>query len=207
MGSPSINRVEPRGRARGAVLVLHGGTQRSVEPVTGSSLSWQRGRVLQRTLARRLGRDGVAVWLLRYTQRGWNDAWSPSPLPDARWALDELRAAYDDVPVVLVGHSMGARTGARVADDPSVCGLVALAPWFPPGEPVEGLRGKDLVVAHGRRDRITSYDASRAYVERCQGVCRSATFTDMGPVGHYLLRQVPAWNELAVSAVRGMLPG
>jgi hypothetical protein len=101
---------------------------------------------------------------------------------------------------------MGARTGARVADDPSVRGLVALAPWFPVGEPVAALQGKDLVVAHGRRDRITSYAASRAYVAACHGVARSASFTDMGPVGHYLLRRVSAWNQLAATSVLGMLP-
>ena len=84
-----------------------------------------------------------------------------------------------DVPVVIVGHSMGARTGARVADDPSVRGLVALAPWFPPGEPVAALQGKDLVVAHGRRDRITSYDApapSSSSATASRGARRSPTW-------------------------------
>ena len=205
MGQPSITRVDANGRVRAVFLVLHGGTQRSEAPVHDGNLSWRRARGLQRALGQRVADDGVAVWLLRYGQRGWNDVAAPSPVPDARWALDQIRENVD-VPVVIVGHSMGARTGARVTDDPSVRGLVALAPWFPLDEPVAALQGKDLVVAHGRRDRITSYAASRAFVAQCHGVARTASFTDMGPVGHYLLRRVSAWNQLAATSALGMLP-
>jgi len=205
VGQPSITRVDAKGRVRAVVLVLHGGTQHSQAPVNDSNLSWRRARGLQRALGQHVADDGVAAWCLRYGQRGWNDVAAPSPVPDARWALDQIRENVD-VPVVIVGHSMGARTGARVVDDPSVRGLVALAPWFPSGEPVAALQGKDLVVAHGRRDRITSYAASRAFVEHCHGVARSASFTDMGPVGHYLLRRVSAWNQLAATSALGMLP-
>lgn len=205
MGAPSITRVDADGRARALILMLHGGTQHSQAPVHDGNLSWHRARALQRALARQVADQGVAVWLLRYGQRGWNDALRPSPVLDARWALDQIRATTE-VPVVIVGHSMGARTGARVADDPSVRGLVALAPWFPSDEPVTPLQGKDLVVGHGRRDRITSYAASRAFVQRCERVARTATFTDMGPVGHYLLRRVSAWNDLAATSALAMLP-
>jgi predicted esterase len=186
------------------VLVLHGGTPRSAAPVTGTNLSWRRAGVLQRALAGRLRRDGVAVWLLRYRQRGWNDLSAPAPVEDARWALEQVRE-HADAPIALVGHSRGARTGARVADDPTVRGLVALAPWFPSGEPVGGLAGKDLVVAHGRSDRITSYAASLDFVRRARAVARSAEFHDMGPVGHYLLREVGTWNDLAATSARALI--
>ncbi|WP_278259767.1 alpha/beta fold hydrolase [Nocardioides convexus] len=146
--------------------------------------------------------DGVGVAVIRYAVRGWNAApdREPSPVPDARWALDTLRREHD-LPFVLVGHSMGARTGVAVADEPGVVGVVALAPWLPADEPVEPLKGKVLRAAHGRRDKITSARATRRYVERAAEVA-DAGFTDMGGLGHYLLRGVPRWNAFAVAGVR-----
>ena len=83
---------------------------------------------------------------------------------------------------------MGGRTAVHVADDPNVRGVVALAPWLPPGESVEALRGKTLYAAHGSRDRITSARGTAAYVRRAAEVAETAEFRDMGRVGHYLLR-------------------
>ncbi len=99
-----------------------------------------------------------------------------------------MRRELGDVPVCLLGHSMGARTAVHVADDPSVRGVVALAPWLPPGESVAALRGKQLYAAHGSRDRITSARATQAFVRRAAQVAEVAEFRDMGPLGHYLLR-------------------
>jgi pimeloyl-ACP methyl ester carboxylesterase len=128
-----------------------------------------------------------------------------SPVPDARWALEEVRRRLGDVPVVLLGHSMGARTGARVADDPLVVGLVALAPWFPVDDPVETLSGRRLAAAHGRKDRITSYRATEQFVRRARAVALEAELTDMGPVGHYMLRRTRAWNDFAIGRSLDML--
>ncbi len=191
--------------ARAIVLVLHGGAEHGHLPVDGRSLSWRRGRALARHLAGPLNREGVGVVLLRYRVKGWNAGHGaePAPVPDARWALDEL-AVEHGLPVVVVGHSMGARTGVAVADHPSVLGVVALAPWLPPGDPVAPLTGKVLRAAHGRRDRITSARATKRYVERA-GEVADAEFTDMGPLGHYLLRGVRRWNSFAEDAVREVL--
>ncbi len=82
---------------------------------------------------------------------------------------------------------MGARTAARVADDPAVTGVVGLAPWLPPDDPVATLTGKRLVAAHGCRDRITSARATARFVTRASDVAKSAQFVDMGPLGHYML--------------------
>jgi dienelactone hydrolase len=110
-----------------------------------------------------------------------------------------------EVPVVLVGHSMGGRTACHVADHSVVAGVVALAPWLPPGESVDALTGKDLHAAHGRRDRITRARDTRAYVERAAEVTRAASFTDMGDRGHYLLTGIHAWNAFTLDRVRRIL--
>ncbi len=201
--TPGLTALDSVREPRSVVLVLHGGKDRSRSPVTGRSLSWQRAAALGRTLARRLHDDGVAVRLLRYRTVGWNGG--ADKVADARTGLDAVREALGDLPVALVGHSMGGRTACRAADHPSVHGVVALAPWLPPGEPVHALTGRELHAAHGRRDRITRARDTRAYVERASTVARAATYTDMGDRGHYLLTGIHAWNGFAVDRVRRIL--
>jgi alpha-beta hydrolase superfamily lysophospholipase len=187
-----------------AVLVLHGGKAGSRAPVTGRSLSWQRAAALGRTLGRSLHDEGVAVRLLRYRSVGWNGD-GAEKVADAHWALDEVGGSLGDLPVVLVGHSMGGRAACRVADHPQVRGVVALAPWLPPDDPVDALTGKELHAAHGRRDRITRARDTRAYVARAAEVAGAASYTDMGDRGHYLLSGIPAWNAFTLDRVRRVL--
>jgi pimeloyl-ACP methyl ester carboxylesterase len=202
VSQPTVTRLDVA-HPRAVVLMLHGGKEQSTTPVGDGSLSRRRSLAMMRTLAPALGARDVSVWLTTYRVRGWNGG--TGPVADARWALDEVRRELGDVPVCLLGHSMGARTAVHVADDPSVVGVVGLAPWWPADESVEALRGKRLVGAHGRRDKITSPRASRVFLERAAEVARSATMHDMGPVGHYLLRRVDVWNDLARSASLAML--
>lgn len=190
---------------RALALVLHGGAESTARPVDGSSLSWRRGRALARQVAPDLVAAGIGVVLLRYRVKGWNSDGRrvPDPVVDARWALDAL-AERHGLPVAILGHSMGARTGVGVAAHPSVRGVVALAPWLPRDEPVAPLTGKVLRAAHGRGDRITSARATRHFVDRAAGIA-DATFLDMGPVGHYLLRRVRSWNAFASAHVQEIL--
>lgn len=202
MHAPSLTRLDPPGgaRPRGVVLVLHGGKPHSMAPVDARSASWRRAHALQRAMAPGAHAAGVAVWLLRYRHRGWNDMHQPepSPVPDARWALDEARSL--DTPVVLLGHSMGARTAVQVADDPQVRGVVALAPWFEPHDRVDALRDRTLAAAHGRTDKITSARRTQDFCRRAEDVARRVDFHDMGRVGHYMLRRVEAWNDFALQS-------
>ena len=150
---------------------------------------------------------GLALWMLRFGVRGWNlgEGPEPSPLPDARWALDEVCDAHPRLPIVLLGHSMGARTAVRVADHPDVVGVVGLAPWLEPGDPVDALAGRHLIAAHGSRDKITSARMTRAYVERARAVAASADFVDVGRLGHYMLARPARWNRFAVRATLDVL--
>ena len=198
---PSLTRRDVEGRPSGLVLMLHGGKADGLTAVDERSASWRRSRWMMEHVAGRMNRAGVSVWLLRYSVRGWNErvASPPSPVPDARWALDEVRRQHGTLPVVLLGHSMGGRTAVAVADDPDVVGVVALAPWLPSDEPNAPLAGTSFAAAHGRSDKITSFRQTQAFCRAAEGVAASVELVDRGRVGHYMLRDIPGWNAFAVS--------
>jgi pimeloyl-ACP methyl ester carboxylesterase len=195
---PLLTTYDAPGRARAMILVLHGGKPRSRQAIDGRSLSWRRALWLQRDIAARAHEAGVGVWSVRYRERGWNGGVDRAG--DARWALDRMRATHGDVPVVLLGHSMGARVAVHVADDPSVRGVVGLAPWWSAQDPVDTLAGRTLRAAHGRRDRITSFTETVRYVERAGSVADSAELVDMGRLGHYMLTGASHWHDVALEA-------
>ena len=207
MPAPALVRPEDHDAPRGVVLMLHGGAKTGLEPVGRRSASLWRADRMRQALEPGLREAGVALWLLRFGVRGWNlgAAEEPSPVPDGRWALEQVSRTHPGVPVVLLGHSMGARTAVRVADHPAVVGVVGLAPWLEPGDPVEALADRHLLAGHGSRDHITSPRATRAYVERARSVAASAEFADLGRVGHYMLSHQDRWNRFAQDSVLTVL--
>jgi alpha-beta hydrolase superfamily lysophospholipase len=202
--APIMTVLDRAARPAGVVLVLHGGKESSQSAVTTRSLAWQRAAALGRVLARRLHDDRVAVRLLRYRSVGWNGE-GTDKVADAHWALDGIGDSLGELPVVLVGHSMGGRTACRAADHSLVQGVIALAPWLPPGEPVAALADRELHAAHGRTDRITRAGDTRAYVARAAHVATATSFTDMGDRGHYMLGGIRAWNAFTIGRVRSIL--
>jgi pimeloyl-ACP methyl ester carboxylesterase len=189
--------------SRGVALFLHGGKVTSREPVTGRQLAVLRVATLAACVHRRVAAEGVEVWNLRFGVRGWNGA-EASPVADALWALEQIRL-HVGLPVVIVGHSMGARAALRVAGSQSVRGVVALAPWLPPDEPMAALAGRSLLIAHGSRDRITDPAASVRYADRARRGCDSVRFVDVRGDGHGMLRRAGSWNRLISAAVLEML--
>lgn len=209
MHQPHLTRSASGRSPRGVVLMLHGGAEHNLEPVGERSLPWVRSRVMMAQLRRPFHKAGLDVWLLRYTVTGWNHGHAelPSPVPDARWALDQVREQHGSLPVVVLGHSMGARTGVTVADDPDIVGVVGVAPWFPPGQPIEPLAGKRLIAAHGRADKVTNFGATEQFVRRARAVASSAELVDMGDLDHYMVRGFPRWNRVAREQTLRMFDG
>lgn len=189
-----------RGKARGVALVLHGGRANSYESVRRSHLSPARMLPFAQTLRAKGGRHGLAVWTLRNRYRGWNGA-EMSPVQDARWALSLIRREHPDLPVYLLGHSMGGLTALCVADDPQVRAVVALAPWLNGATPVQRVAGRRVLIVHGTEDRWTSHANSLAYARRAEGVAESVDYVSLQGAGHFMVRRLGLWNSLATGYI------
>jgi predicted esterase len=195
---------------RAAALVLHGGREVSVAPVTAHQLAVLRMVPIARHLASVGAADGLGVWRLRFRYRGWNS--DAHPVADVRWAVQQVREQHGEVPIVLVGHSMGGRAAFWAADEPGVVGLVGLAPWVTPSEPYKQVAGRRLLVVHGTRDRMTSAKNSKALVDAVRvDSAVDATFVHLRDGGHAMLRRAGVWNDLTADFVLhtalGVLPG
>lgn len=203
---PSLSMRTPSGPVRGIVLVLHGGRARSNARARANQLAVLRMRPFANELAAAGRGDGLAVAQLRYRVRGWNGDLQ-SPVHDARWALRRLAERFPDVPVALVGHSMGGRTALYVADEPNVRAVVALAPWIERGDPVGPLTGRRVLIAHGDHDRLTSPKASAAYARAAAGIAASVSYVVVRAERHAMLRRAAVWHTLSTGFVLGVLFG
>jgi len=201
---PTVRVFPQAGPTTAVVLVLHGGKARSTEPTSLGQLSYRRMVPIAAALHRAVGPRGAAVWLVRNRVRGWNEP-GGDPVVDARWALAKVGVEHPGVPVVVVGHSMGGRAALRVAGDPSVIGVCALAPWIEPGEPVDQLAGRTVVIAHGDRDRWTSAARSFRYAVGARQVADRLGRFEVRGAGHAMLRRSGDWTSLVTSFVSGLL--
>lgn len=192
---PGVDVLSAVGATRAAVLVLHGGKADSYEPSEDSHLSRRRLVPFAKALHQKGSRHGIDVWTVRYRVRGWNGA-DQSPVHDARWALEELRRHRGDVPVVVLGHSMGGRVAVHLLDDPSVVGVVALCPWLP-DEPPRAAAGKRVVIAHAAVDRWTSPRQSLAWTAVAEQGGALAQYVRVRRTGHFMLRRAGLWTDLA----------
>ncbi|MFD9290229.1 alpha/beta hydrolase [Streptomyces sp. NPDC060030] len=190
-----------------AVLILHGGYETGLEAPPPGALNLPGLRMLpvSRVVARAVrGDSGVRVQRVRYTHRGWNGS-REDPLHDAVHALDALRREAGDIPVVLLGHSMGARAALHAAGHPLVRAVVGLAPWCPPGDPVTQLSGRDVVLLHSTRDRVTSPLASQSLTARARRAGARTCLVTIPGSDHAMIRRAPAWHHLAGLLVTGLL--
>ena len=179
----------------------------SVEPPKERALSLVRMRAIEQFVSAAGAGQGLTTCLLRYRVAGWNGP-AADAYADVRWALDRIRQEHGDLPVVLVGHSMGGRAVLRAGGHDGVTAVCALAPWTPPGDPVDQLRGRDVVILHGRGDRWVPARLSKEFAVRAQAAgAHVARFTVAG--GHSMLRGAHRWHAFVrdvVLAGAGLAP-
>jgi len=125
---------------RYAVVCVNGGQARAVEGTWSASIEW-----LVNQLAARL--PGIGFAEVRYRVKSWKQL--ESCFEDARAGVREVGAPR----TMLVGFSMGGAVSIGIADEPSVEGVVGLAPWIPQQLDVSRLHGKRFSVFHGALDR------------------------------------------------------
>jgi pimeloyl-ACP methyl ester carboxylesterase len=192
--------------------MLHGGSPGIDERTTRWS-SWYNLERLQRTLFKKLDASALSVWLLRHSKRGWDedDSGHPQPVVEAWAALDDIQRSLN-LPVVLVGHSMGGRTAVLVADHQTVVGVVALSPWVDLDVSVAPLSGKQFAATSGDPDFSFSTDGgtpiekTREFTRRASAVTSSKP--ELKPLGisdHNLFLRRHAVVNFAASKVQAFL--
>jgi predicted esterase len=191
--------------AQSAVLVLHGGREHSTMATSPFQLSYLR--MLDMYAGLRQQSQSCAVYLLRYRMRGWNPGHGvPDPVADARWALEQISDRHGDIPIGLLGHSMGGRVAFAIAGDPRVVGICGLAPWLPPHEPLPPARaGIRYVIAHGTSDRMTSPPLSLSYARRLRASGGEVARYEFEGGRHALLDQPALWHQFAVRTTLGLV--
>lgn len=123
-----------------AVVCVNGGQAAAVPGTWSASIEWLVARLAPRF-------PGLRFAEVRYRIKSWRHL--DECVADARAAIDLLGASR----TLLLGFSMGGAVSISCAAEPSVEGVLGLAPWIPDRLSVEPLRGRRLRVLHGSLDR------------------------------------------------------
>lgn len=179
------------------VLVLHGGATRAGRvAVSPTQLSVVRMIPIARRIAA-AGRGRLAVHRLLNSTRGWDT--THTPVDDVRWALDQLAGQYGDLPVALVGHSLGGRAALLAGAAEPVRAVVALNPWVYPTDDVD-LTARRVLIVHGTDDRVAPAERARA-VARNLSHHTTVDFEEISGGRHAMLRHRRAFEDAAASFV------
>jgi len=190
-------------RPEAVVLVLHGGASRpGRSAVSPAQLSVLRMVPVARRIAR-AGRGRMAVLRLLNTHRGWDT--SHTPIDDVVWALAQVHERYGDVPVALVGHSLGGRAALLAGSLPGIRGVVALNPWVYPTDRAD-LSGRAVLVLHGTEDRVADPGRARAVADVLAETA-DVTFLPVEGGKHAMLRHGATFERLATEFVLSSLLG
>ena len=203
MSSPRLAEVRVPGQAAGVVLVLHGGGSRT----QGVAVSPTQLSVLRMVpIAHRIARAGpsLAVFRLLNSSRGWNS--SHTPVQDVAWAIDEVgRRLGPDLPVALVGHSLGGRAAILSSDRACVRAVVALAPWVYPEDGGVDASGVQVLIVHGTADRIASPERSMAVAAGLRRTAKSLRYVHVDGGKHAMLSRHRAFSTPAADFCAAIL--
>lgn len=199
-----IDVVAPK-RPRGIVLVLHGGDRRPDPAVSPRQLSVLRmvpvGHAIRRAAHRRL-----AIFRVLNSRRGWDQ--DHTAVRDAIWALERARDRLGaELPVSLVGHSLGGRAALLAAGHPGVRSVVALAPWVEPSDPVTGVDGRRILFIHGTQDRVAKLERARQLAASLDRQGAEVAFVEVRGGTHAMLAHRRHFDGLAAQYVALTLLG
>ncbi|MTD15058.1 alpha/beta hydrolase [Nakamurella sp. YIM 132087] len=150
---------------------------------------------------RRAGAGRLAVFRLLNSTRGWDTRHTPAD--DARWAMDRIRERFGNLPIGLVGHSLGGRAALLSAGAPGVRSVVALAPWVYP-EDSASAPGRKVLVVHGSADRIADPDRAAAVARNLSRTADVAVIMVEGG-SHSMLRHHAVFDGIAADFTASVL--
>jgi dienelactone hydrolase len=158
-----------------AVVCVNGGGRAEVPGTWSSTIEWLVERLSPRFPELRFGE-------VRYRVKSWRRI--DLCVEDGSAAIASLAPRR----TLMLGFSMGGSVSVRLGADPSVSGVLGLAPWLPEQLDFSPLEGKRLAVIHGTLDGplpgipgVSAKSSRRAY-ERAvaQGIDASYTLVRGG---------------------------
>lgn len=203
MAESKLIEVHVPSRPQAAVLVLHGGGSREKGvAVSPTQLSVLRMIPIARRVAR-ADRRRLAVFRVLNSVRGWDT--DHTPADDVTWALGQVAERLGDLPVGLVGHSLGGRAAIVCADRPTVTSVVALAPWVYADDGAVDAGGVRVLIAHGTQDRVASPERSAAAAERMRATAKSLSYVRVAGAKHAMLARHGVFSDLAARFTAAVL--
>jgi pimeloyl-ACP methyl ester carboxylesterase len=178
-----------------AVVCVNGGQASEVEGTWSASLEWLVGRLAPRF-------PEVVFAEVRYRIKSWKRL--DDCVADARAAVREAGAGR----TLLLGFSMGGAVSISAADEPTVTGVLGLAPWIPERLSLEPLRGKRLDVLHGSLDRWlpgipgVSASSSRRGFERARALGVDGTYALIPHALHGIALRAPHGRPIPLPRAR-----
>jgi len=178
------------GEGPDAVVCVNGGGRAEVEGTWSASIEWLVERLAPRFPGLRFGE-------VRYRVKSWQRL--DLCVEDGLAALASLGPRR----TLMLGFSMGGAVSVRLARDPSVWSVVALAPWLPDRVDFSPMDGKRLAIIHGALDSplpgipgVTAKSSRRAF-ERAVARGVDGTYTLIrGALHGVAVRSPLGWSTI-----------